>query len=121
MDSFWETVARANVDLNCLFKVRSHLDKIEKEQEKIKREKLSSLFRYLGFCAPPSPPQWVPPSFSIQVRIFLYYDSTSQTYRDVTNLQEILTREEKNNDLVDGAENFDRRCSDLEKWYLERG
>ena len=45
MNSFWEVIAGANVDLNWLIKVRSHLDKIEKEQEKFKREKLSSLVR----------------------------------------------------------------------------
>ena len=31
MDSFWEEIAGANVDLNWLVIVRSHLDKIEKE------------------------------------------------------------------------------------------
>ena len=35
MDSFWEVIAGANVDLNWLIKVRSHLDKIEKEQGKL--------------------------------------------------------------------------------------
>ena len=45
MDSFWEEIAGANVDLNWLVKVRSHLDKIEKEQEKVKRKKLSCLCR----------------------------------------------------------------------------
>ena len=43
MDSFWEVIADTNADLNWLIKVRSHLDKIEKEQEKVKRKKLSSL------------------------------------------------------------------------------
>ena len=45
MDSFWEVIAGANVDLNWLIKVRSHLDKIEKEQEKVQQKKLSSLSR----------------------------------------------------------------------------
>ena len=45
MNSFWEVIAGANVDLNWLIKVRSYLDKIEKEQEKVKRKKLSSLSR----------------------------------------------------------------------------
>ena len=35
MDSFLEVLAGANVDLNWLIKVRSHLDKTEKEQEKV--------------------------------------------------------------------------------------
>ena len=30
MDSFWEVTASANVNLNWLIKIRSHLDKIEK-------------------------------------------------------------------------------------------
>ena len=42
MDSFWEVIAGANVNLNWLIKIRSHLDKIEKEQEKVKHKKLSS-------------------------------------------------------------------------------
>ena len=46
MDSFWEAIAGANVDLNWLIKVRSHLNKTEKEQEKVKRKKLYSLSRY---------------------------------------------------------------------------
>ena len=29
---------------------------------------------------------------------------TSQTYQNVTNLQEYLSREEKNDDIVDGTE-----------------
>ena len=40
MNSFWEEIGGANVDLNWLIKVRSHLDKIEKEQEKVKWKKL---------------------------------------------------------------------------------
>ena len=43
MGSFCEAIAGANVNLNWLLKVRNHLDKIEKEQEKIKRKKLFSL------------------------------------------------------------------------------
>ena len=34
---------------NWLIKIRSHLDKIEKEQEKVKWKKLSSLSRYSSF------------------------------------------------------------------------
>ena len=45
MDSFWEVIAGVNVDLNWLIEVRSHLDKIEKEQEKVKQKKMSSLSR----------------------------------------------------------------------------
>ena len=48
MDSFWEVTAGANVNLNWLIKTRGHLDKIEKEQEKVKRKKLSSLSRNLS-------------------------------------------------------------------------
>ena len=33
-------------------------------------------------------------------------NASSQTYRDGTNLQEILPRKEKNNDIVDGTENL---------------
>ena len=44
-----EAIVGANVDLNWLIKVRSHLDKIEKEQEKVKRKKLSSLSRNSSF------------------------------------------------------------------------
>ena len=45
MDSFWEVIAGVNLDLNWLIKVRSHFDKIEKEQEKVKLKKLSGLSR----------------------------------------------------------------------------
>ena len=43
MDSFWEAIAGANVDW--LIKVRSHPNKTDKEQEKVKRKKLYSLSR----------------------------------------------------------------------------
>ena len=42
MDSFWEVIAGAHVNLSWLIKIRSHLDKTEKEQEKVKHKKLSS-------------------------------------------------------------------------------
>ena len=45
MDSFRKVIADANVNMNWLIKIRSHLDKVEKEQEKVKRKKLSSLCR----------------------------------------------------------------------------
>ena len=45
IDRFWEAIAGANVDLNWLLKVRSHLDKIYKEQEKFKGKNLSNLSR----------------------------------------------------------------------------
>ena len=45
MNSLSEAIAGANIDLNWLLKVRSHLDKIGKEQEKIKQKKLANLFR----------------------------------------------------------------------------
>ena len=45
IDNFWQAIAGPNIDLNWLLKVRIHLDKIEKEQGKIKWKKLSSLFR----------------------------------------------------------------------------
>ena len=38
MDSFWEAIAGANIDLNCLLKVRNRPDKIEKEQVKLSRK-----------------------------------------------------------------------------------
>ena len=45
MASFWEAIAGTNVKWNWLIKVRSHLDKIEREQEKVKQGKLSSLLK----------------------------------------------------------------------------
>ena len=49
IDNFWEVIAGAYVNLNWLIKIRSHLGKIEKEQEKVKRKKLSSLSRNSSF------------------------------------------------------------------------
>ena len=40
-----EVIAGANVNLNWIIKIRSHLDKIEKKQENVKRKKFSSLSR----------------------------------------------------------------------------
>ena len=41
-------------------------------------------------------------------------NATSQTYQDGTNLPEILTREEKNNDSVDGTENLSEFSKQLD-------
>ena len=40
-----EVIAGANVNLNWIIKIRSHLGKIEKEQKNVKRKKFSSLSR----------------------------------------------------------------------------
>ena len=45
MSCFCEAIVDLNVDISWLVKVRNHLDKIEKEQAKTKREKLASLSR----------------------------------------------------------------------------
>ena len=130
MDSFWEVIAGANVNLNLLIKIRSHLDKLEKEQEKVLWKKLSSLSRNLNLK------KMVferfnehLPHFQFKSDFFLYCNSqcpdfenlytlltinktgkyqervnvTSQSYRDGINLPEYLSREEKNNDIVNGT------------------
>ena len=43
MDGFWEAIA--DVDIDWLSKIRTHLDKIRKEQAKTKWKKLTSLPR----------------------------------------------------------------------------
>ena len=43
MDGFWEAIA--DVDVDWLSKIRTHLDKIRKEQAKTKWKKLTSLPR----------------------------------------------------------------------------
>ena len=45
-------------------------------------------------------------------------NATSQTYRDDTNLPEILSREKKNNDLVDDAENLSGPCKELDNHQI---
>ena len=41
------------------------------------------------------------------------------TYRDGTNLQEYLSREEKNNDVVDGTENLPEPSDALNYFVVE--
>ena len=43
MDSFWVEISGKRVDIFWLVKVRGHLDKVENEQQRIKRKKLSFL------------------------------------------------------------------------------
>ena len=43
MDSFWVEISGKRVDICWLVKVRGHLDKVEKEQQRIKQKKLSTL------------------------------------------------------------------------------
>ena len=43
MDSFWVEISGKRVDICWLVKVRGHLDKVEKEQRRIKQKKLSNL------------------------------------------------------------------------------
>ena len=45
MNCFWEAIVDVDVDIDCLVKVRIHLDKIEKKQAKTNRKKLASLSR----------------------------------------------------------------------------
>ena len=43
MDSFWVEINGKRVDICWLVRVRGHLDKVEKEQQRIKQKKLSTL------------------------------------------------------------------------------
>ena len=43
MDSFWVKINGKRVDICWLVKVRGHLDKVVKEQQRIKQKKLSTL------------------------------------------------------------------------------
>ena len=43
MDSFWVEISGKPVDICWLVRVRGHLDKVEKEQQRIKQKKLSTL------------------------------------------------------------------------------
>ena len=43
MDSFWVEISGKRVDICWLVKVRGHLDKVEKEQRRIKQKKVSNL------------------------------------------------------------------------------
>ena len=43
MDSFWLEISGKHVDICWLGRVRGHLDKVEKEQQRIKQKKLSTL------------------------------------------------------------------------------
>ena len=43
MDSFWMVITGKCVDICWLVRVRGHLDKVEKEPQRIKQKKLSTL------------------------------------------------------------------------------
>ena len=43
MDSFWVEISGKGVDICWLVRVRGHIDKVEKEQQRIKQKKLSTL------------------------------------------------------------------------------
>ena len=43
MDSFWDEIKYFNFDLKWLFKVRNHLEKLERKLQETKRKKLSNL------------------------------------------------------------------------------
>ena len=43
MDNFWVEISGKRVDICWLVRVRGHLDKVEKEQQRIKQKKLSTL------------------------------------------------------------------------------
>ena len=42
-DDFGEVITKAKVNVNFLFKLRIHLDRLEKKQQKLKLKKLRSL------------------------------------------------------------------------------
>ena len=133
MDSFWEVIAGANLNLNRLIKIRSHFDKIEKEQENVKRKKLPSLSRnsslkkmvferfnedlphfqfksdFILYCNSQCPDfenSYTLPTISKSDKYQERVNATSQSYRDDMNLPECLSSEEKNNDIVDGTEDL---------------
>ena len=43
MDSFWVEISGKRIDICWLVKVRGHLNKVEKEQQRIKQKMLSTL------------------------------------------------------------------------------
>ena len=43
MDSFWDEIKYFNLDLKGLFKVRNHLEKLERKLQETKRKNLSNL------------------------------------------------------------------------------
>ena len=43
MDSFWVEISGKGVDICWLVRVRGHIDKVEKEEQRIKQKKLSTL------------------------------------------------------------------------------
>ena len=43
MDNVWVQISGKRVDICWLVRVRGHLDKVEKEQQRIKQKKLSTL------------------------------------------------------------------------------
>ena len=137
---FQEAIAGANVELNWLLKVRSHLDKIEKEQRRIS-VKSCLVFPEIQALRNWSLSDSMSTSFINSNHIFLYCNSQcpdfenlytlltigktyklqervnaiSQTYRHGTNLEKKLTREKKNNDLVDDAGNLSESGKQLDK------
>ena len=128
MDCFWEVIVDEDVDISWLVQVRNHLDKIEKEHAKIERKKLASLSRnshlkrmvlqrfdehlphfqfkqdFLSYCSS------LRNSYTlVTIHKTSKYpkgeSASSQTCQDDINLTEVLTEEEKSNDLLDTTGN----------------
>ena len=127
MNCFWEAIVDVDVDIDCLVKVRIHLDKIEKKQAKTNRKKLASLSRnshlnrmvlerfdehlshfqfksdflsYWNFLCPEIENLSTLVTINKTSKQQKGESASSQTCQDDINLMDVLNEEEKSNDLL---------------------
>ena len=132
MTCFWEAIVDVDVDIDCLVKVRIHLDKIEKKQAKTKWKKLASLSRnshlsrmvlerfdehlphfqfksdflsYCNFLCPEIENLCTLVTINKTSKHQKGESASSQTCQDDTNLTDVLNEEEKSNNLLDSIGN----------------
>ena len=132
MDSFWVEINAKRVDICWLVRVRGHLDKVEKEQQRIKQKKLSTLssnsslkkmvferfnehlphfqFKadFLLYCSSQCPEFENIYTVTTLNKTFKNYEknNASQTCQDESGLLKVLNTEDKKNEKFNSTENL---------------
>ena len=133
MDSFWGEISGKRVDICWLVKVRGHLDKVEKEQQRIKQKKLSNLsgnssfkkmvferfnehlphfqFKadFLSYCNSQCPAFeniYTLTTLNKTLNNREKINNASQTCQDESGLSKVLNTEDKRNENLNNTENL---------------
>ena len=133
MNSFWVEISSKRADICWLVKVRGHLDKVKKDQQRIKQKKLSTLsgnssvkkmvferfyghlphfqfkIDFLSYCSSQCPEfenLYTLTTLNKTYKNHEKMNNTSQTCQDESGLLKVLNMEEKENEKFNSTEHL---------------